>query len=365
MKVLISGGGTGGHVFPAIAIADALKEIIPGSDILFVGARGKLEMEKVPKAGYPIKGLWISGLQRSLTIRNLLFPVKVIYSVCVAFWITLKFRPDVAVGVGGYASGPVLFASAILGIPTLIQEQNSYAGLTNKLLARWAKRVCVAYEGMEKFFNPQKIVITGNPVRKDITRIHELEGRKVKAAQGFDPELPLVMVSGGSLGARTINRAIASGESRPAMLHGYNLLWQVGKLYYTEYSASKVASMKNVSTVAFIEDMTAAYSMADLVVCRAGALTIAELTLIGKPAILIPSPNVSEDHQTSNAMALVSEGAAIMVKDSEAIDQLLPIIKELLGDEEKRKKLANAAYGMAKIDAARLIAEEVIKTGRR
>ncbi len=361
MKVLISGGGTGGHIFPAMAIADALKEKKPGIDILFVGARGKMEMEKVPKAGYTIKGLWIAGLQRSLTIRNVWVPFKLAFSLFHALWIILRFKPDVSVGVGGYASGPVLFISSLLGIPTLIQEQNSYAGMTNKILGRRAKKICVAYKGMEAFFREDKIVLTGNPVRKEMIKVTTMNGKEEKLKMGFNPELPLVLVLGGSLGARTINHAIAQGEKFPESVTGYSILWQAGQLYYDEFSNRPIAGLPNIKVVAFIEDMAAAYSMADLVVCRAGALTLSEITLTGKPAILIPSPNVAEDHQTVNAMALVKEEAAIMISDNEAVKVLLPVMQSLLNDRVKLKALAEAAAKLGSAHAADMIAGEILK----
>ena len=359
MRILISGGGTGGHVFPAIAIADALKEEDPNVEILFVGAQGKLEMAKVPRAGYEIKGLHIAGFHRKKMWRNISFPFKLIRSMLAALKIVRGFRPDAAIGVGGYASGPTLKVSNWLGIPTFLQEQNSYAGVTNKLLAKKAEKIFVAYEGMNKFFDEEKINLVGNPVR-DVFEKSSLSKNEARLKM----EIPLgiqkvILVSGGSLGAKAINEAI-SGLSGYLMNHPEVFcFWQVGKLYIDEYQKKPIAALENVQMVDFIDDMNAAYTMADIVVCRAGALTISELMVVGKPAILMPSPNVAEDHQTHNAMALVKRDAAIIVRDEEAGEKLEKEVISLLADEMKRKMLSRNVSEMAKHDAAKVIAKDI------
>jgi UDP-N-acetylglucosamine--N-acetylmuramyl-(pentapeptide) pyrophosphoryl-undecaprenol N-acetylglucosamine transferase len=361
MRVIISGGGTGGHVFPAIAIADALKEIDKSIEILFVGAKGKLEMEKVPAAGYPIKGLWISGFQRRLTFKNLLFPVKLVHSLVRAYGILVGFKPDVAVGVGGYASGPLLKVANWRKVPTVLQEQNSHAGATNRLLAQKASSVCVAYPGMEKYFEKSKIILTGNPVRKEIYTkvIKTSEGNQDKGQNK-----KTVLIVGGSLGARSLNEAISHSEAVWNENPHIQLVWQVGKLYLDDYKNGNVALMPNVNVVAFIEDMAKVYAEADLIVCRAGALTISELALVGKPAILIPSPNVAEDHQTKNAMALVEKNAAWMIKDAEVKEKLGAMVIEKLSDAEGIVKVKQNLKQFAMPDAARMIAEEIIKVAK-
>lgn len=362
LKIIISGGGTGGHVFPAIAIADALKKLKPGADILFVGAKGKIEMEKVPAAGYPIKGLWISGFHRQLTLRNLAFPLKVASSLWQSRQIIREFKPDVAVGVGGFASGPILRAAAHQGIPTLIQEQNSYAGVTNRLLSRNADRICVAYEKMEQYFPAEKIALTGNPVRKDLV---SSQADKSAAAVhfGLDPGKPTVFVFGGSLGALSINEAMEANAGLLAEHPEIQVLWQVGKLYQERFGAGQTAALPNVQVRPFIDRMDLAYSLADLVVCRAGALTIAELQLLGKPAILIPSPNVAEDHQTKNARALVEKDAAVMLPNKDAAESIIRKSLDLLNDPEKRALLSGNMLKMAKPDAAEEIARMVVGLG--
>lgn len=364
MRAIISGGGSGGHVFPAIAIANEIKRMEPSAEILFVGAKGKIEMEKVPKAGYPIEGLWISGIDRKLTKRNLAFPFKLMSSLFKANAIINKFDPDVAIGVGGFASGPLLYMAAKKDIPTLIQEQNSYAGITNKLLAKEVDRICVAYEGMDKFFDKSKIVYTGNPVRKEIFD-HDLTKESAKAKMDLDQSKKTVLVFGGSLGARTLNDAIANMYEMITAHTDVQWIWQVGKLYYEEFLQHPAAQLENVKMMAFIEDMTAAYMAADVVVCRAGALTISELQLVGKPAILVPSPNVAEDHQTKNAMALVEKDAAILVKDSEAKGQLVKEVLELLDDDIRQKELSSAILQLGIKNAARKIAEEIFEIAKK
>jgi UDP-N-acetylglucosamine--N-acetylmuramyl-(pentapeptide) pyrophosphoryl-undecaprenol N-acetylglucosamine transferase len=339
LKVIISGGGTGGHVFPAIAIADAIREHIPGAQILFIGAEGKMEMEKVPAAGYPIKGLWISGLQRSLSLKNLSFPFKVIHSTIKARSILKEFKPNVVIGVGGYASGPTLRAAASLNIPIILQEQNSYAGITNKLLAKKALFICVAYTGMEKFFPKEKIIITGNPVRKDITANTASKEEALKFF-ALDPSKPVILSVGGSLGAGTLNRSITEGLNE--LEHaGVQVIWQTGK-FYAETAVQEVenAKVNNIKPMAFITRMDLAYAAADAVISRAGAIAISELCLRSKPCILVPSPNVAEDHQTHNAMALVSKDAAIMVTDAKAHENLVRTAITLAKDKTLQLRLS-------------------------
>ena len=360
MRVIISGGGTGGHIFPAIAIANELKRLRPDIELLFVGAEGKIEMEKVPKAGYKIEGLWISGFHRKLTLRNLLFPVKLISSLWKSRSIVKQFKPDVVVGVGGFASGPTLKMAANLGIPTLIQEQNSYAGVTNKLLAKNANTICVAYDKMERYFPKEKIVMTGNPVRQDVT----VDSQKRMTAFdhfGFKPDRKTIVLIGGSLGARDLNKAMAANTDLLKSNDQVQVLWQTGKLYIEEYGKSETAKLDNVKASAFIDRMDLAYSMADIVICRAGAGTISELCLLAKAVILVPSPNVAEDHQTKNAMALVEKGAAVLVENEDAKATMLQRAIKLLNQEEVRKDLIVNIKKLAKPNAANAIANEVLK----
>lgn len=360
-KVIISGGGTGGHIFPAIAIANALKEKCPEVDILFVGAKGKMEMEKVPAAGYPIKGLWISGLQRSVKdARNLLFPFKLISSLWNSFWIVKRFKPQVVVGTGGYASGPLLFVGAKLGVPALIQEQNSYPGITNKLLSKITQCICVAYDKMERFFPKEKMLFLGNPVRQDILEIASKRTEAI-AHFGLAEEKKTILVVGGSLGARTINESIVASLSG---LGDAQLIWQTGKSFVKQAEAA-AKDMPNVKVMPFIARMDLAYAAADLVISRAGASTISELCLIGKPAVLIPSPNVAEDHQTKNAMALVEHKAALMVKDREAVERLGIVMYGLLNDAAQQTELAKNVQSLAKKQSAQKIADEVIKLAQK
>ncbi len=359
LKIIISGGGTGGHIFPAIAIANAIKAKRPDADILFVGAKGKMEMEKVPRAGFKIEGLWISGFQRKLTLRNLLFPVKLLSSLLRASQIIRSFKPDVAVGVGGYASGPLLEMATRKGIPALIQEQNSYAGVTNRLLAKKVQRICVAYENMERYFPQEKLVLTGNPVRSDLTEVSATR-EEALAHFGLDSAKKTLLLFGGSLGARTLNQAMAASTAALREREDVQVLWQCGRLYVKDFKQSETAQLPNVQMQAFIDRMDLAYKMADLVVCRAGALTISELQLVGKPAMLVPSPNVAEDHQTKNALALVERDAAIMLPDAEAKARMVPEALALLDHPERLQELATNVYAMAKTDAAERIAEEVL-----
>lgn len=360
MKLIISGGGTGGHVFPAIAIADAVRQVRPDAEILFVGAQGKLEMEKVPQAGYPIEGLWISGFHREFTFRNMLFPIKLVSSWTKAYSILNRFKPDVVVGVGGYASGPTLDIASRKGIPTLIQEQNSYAGVTNRLLAKKVNTVCVAYDGMEQFFPKEKIVWTGNPVRQDI---QDLAAKRQDGLKhfGLEPTKKTLFVFGGSLGARTINQAMAAQVAALRDRTDVQVLWQVGKLYINDFSNTETAQLPNVHLHEFIDRMDLAYAAADVIIGRAGALTISELCIVGKPAILVPSPNVAEDHQTKNAMALVEKNAAILVKDVDAKEQMVPEALRLLNNGEQQEKLSANIVRLAKPKAASEIAKEVVK----
>ena len=337
-RVIISGGGTGGHIFPAIAIADSIKEMFGDVEILFIGAKGRMEMEKVPAAGYKIEGLWISGLQRSLTIKNLMFPLKVIASLIKARRIVKKFQPQVVIGVGGYASGPTLRVATKLKIPTLIQEQNSYPGITNKLLAKKVNKICVAYDGMEKFFPREKIMMTGNPVREKMVK---LDGKREKAFEhfGLDSNKKTLLIIGGSLGARSINHSIK--EALPLLKENdVQVLWQTGKLFVEEAAeAIQQNQANNIKSTDFITRMDYAYSVADLVVSRAGAIAVSELCLVKKPCILVPLPSAAEDHQTKNALALVNHNAAILMKDSEAFEQLGTKVVGVINDIEQRESL--------------------------
>ncbi len=360
MRVIISGGGTGGHIYPAIAIAHALKDLDPTCEILFVGAKGKLEMEKVPKAGFPIEGLWISGFHRKLTLRNLMFPIKLIVSLYKARLIIKKFKPDVVVGVGGFASGPILQIASSMKIPSIIQEQNSYAGVTNKILAKKVQKICVAYPNMEKYFPKDKIVITGNPVRKDISGLED----KYKEALdhfGLGQNKKTILLFGGSLGARMLNEALRESTALIKDHPEYQWIWQMGTIYYDEFVKSETAQLENVFPLPFLEKMELAYSAADVVICRAGALTVSELCIVAKAAILVPSPNVAEDHQTKNAMALVSEDAALLVKDVDAKETMVQAVFDLLADPIKMKNLQVEIAKLKKEHAAKDIAEEIMK----
>lgn len=364
MRYIISGGGTGGHIFPAIAIANALGDLDKEAEILFIGAKGRMEMEKVPEAGYKIEGLWISGLQRRLTYKNISFPFKVVGSLLKALQIVKSFKPDVAIGVGGYASGPTLRVSAFSKVPCVIQEQNSYPGITNKVLARRAEKICVAYEGMEKFFNPSKIVFTGNPVRQSITQCDK-DRNEILQELGLDSGKPVLLVVGGSLGARTINHSIAASVQLFAE-HGIQVLWQTGKLYIDE--ANQIIRQHNLHCVkafSFISAMNEFYKVSDMIVSRAGAIAISELCLIGKPAILIPSPNVAEDHQTKNAMALVNKDAAMLIRDSEAVEKLGTLVVNLFKDEGQRYRFGKNISKLAKPNASNDIAWEIIKLAQQ
>lgn len=348
-RILVSGGGTGGHIFPALAIADAIKRRCPDAEFLFVGAEGRMEMERVPAAGYRIVGLPVAGFDRRRLWRNFSVVIKLIRSMRRARKVLADFRPDIAIGVGGYASGPMLKEAQRRGVPTLLQEQNSYAGVTNKLLGGKADKVCVAYEGMDRFFPASKIVLTGNPVRRSLTE-SQTGQNEAKRQLGFPENAPMVVVTGGSLGAATINRSMISCI---AGLHerGISVLWQTGRLYYKEF-AHCADTMPGVRVVEFITDMNLAYSAADLVVARAGASTISELQWLGKPALLIPSPNVAEDHQRKNAMALVDRGAAVMLPDDRAASGLGPEIIRLIDDPGLRQRMSESIKAMAPSQAS-------------
>lgn len=358
INILISGGGTGGHIYPAIAIANEINVRYPDANILFVGAKDKMEMEKVPKAGYKIKGLWISGIQRKLTLKNLMFPFKLIDSLLKAGKIIRKFKPDIAIGTGGFASGPTLMAANKRGIPTLIQEQNSYPGITNKYLGKKAKVICVAYDNLERFFPTEKMVKTGNPVRADLLSIHKKE--KIKAGRElFDlkKKKKTILVLGGSLGARKINQLIE--ENLPFFKEQkVQMIWQCGKLYYDEYR--KYDEIKNVNVRAFINDMDLAYAAADIIVSRAGASSVSELCIVGKPTVFIPSPNVAEDHQTKNAKSLSDKHAAILLRESE-LDTFPILFESLVKDEGKQESLSENIKTLALPNATNQIVNEVEK----
>ena len=359
LRIIISGGGTGGHIFPAIAIADAIKALRPDTEILFVGAEGRMEMEKVPQAGYKIIGLKIAGLQRRLTVKNLGFPFKLISSLVKARKIVKDFKPDAAVGVGGYASGPLLRSANRLKIPTLIQEQNSYPGITNKILGKSARKICVAYQGMEKFFAADKLILTGNPIRKGID---EKLNQREEAIQffGLDLKKKTVLVIGGSLGARTINDSIAGMVDSFPEDGQVQMIWQTGKQGVDTAERALSSGTSCIKAMAFIQKMDLAYAAADVIVSRAGAMSISELCLVGKPAILVPSPNVSEDHQTKNAMALVNSNAAIMVKDIKAREELKSVLFKLLDESSTQSTLADNIKKLSYPLAAQQIAAEVI-----
>jgi len=356
VRVIISGGGTGGHIFPAIAIANALKEIDKTVEILFVGAEGRMEMEKVPAAGYKIEGLWISGLQRRLTLDNLSFPFKVISSIMRSKKIIRSFRPDAVVGTGGFASGPLLRVASGMNIPSLIQEQNSFPGITNKLLGKRVNKICVAYEGMETYFPKEKIIVTGNPVRQDIL---SLDGKRNEAMKffGLNPEKKTLLVIGGSLGARTINESIMASLELLAQ-NNIQIIWQTGKGYIVV--AEKVFTKDKGWVGAFISNMDLAYAAADIVVSRAGAISLSELAIVKKPCILVPSPNVAEDHQTKNAMSLVKKDAALFVKDVDAKEKLGKEIIALMNDVQRQNQLSANISRLAFPDSAKRIAMEVV-----
>ena len=358
LKFIISGGGTGGHIFPAISIANALKRRHPDAEILFVGAEGRMEMEKVPNAGYAIKGLPVSGFDRSNLLKNFKVVIRLFKSISIAKKIVREFNPDVVICVGGYASGPTLYAANKLRIPTVLQEQNSYAGVTNKILAKGAAKICVAYDNMERFFPKDKIIITGNPTRELEIRNEEL-GMAYRHFN-FSPEKRTLLIIGGSLGARTINQSVISGLEA-LKESGIQVLWQTGKFYFENAKrAADASNNPNLLATDFVMRMDYAYAIADLVISRAGASSISELCLLGKPSILVPSPNVAEDHQTKNAMALVNKRAAKMITDKDAIEILITEALKLINDDETLRCLGENAHTMAQLNSADRIAEEIL-----
>jgi UDP-N-acetylglucosamine--N-acetylmuramyl-(pentapeptide) pyrophosphoryl-undecaprenol N-acetylglucosamine transferase len=361
LKILISGGGTGGHIFPAIAIANKLKNKFKNAEILFVGAKGRMEMEKVPAAGYPIKGLWISGFQRSLSAENISFPFKLISSLYKAGNIIKKFKPDVAVGTGGYASGPLLYKASKSKIPTLILEQNSYPGITNKILGKTVDIVCVAYQGMEKYFPPEKIVLTGSPIREEILY------SKIKRPEALDyfelsSELPVLLIIGGSQGARGINNAILNNLAS-IIDKGIQIIWQTGKSSFQEakQKIEENALTSIVKVKEFISRMDMAYAAADVIVSRAGAIAIAEIIAVGKPAVFIPLPSAAEDHQTKNAKALTEKGAGLLLKESEANNKIADMVTDLILSDERKRKIKENLKKFKTSDATEKIIEQIIK----
>lgn len=362
IRVIISGGGTGGHIFPAVSIANAIREKQPDAEILFVGAEGRMEMQRVPAAGYEIKGLPVAGFDRKHLWRNVSVVIKLLRSRIIARRIIKAFRPMVAVGVGGYASGPTLDVAGKMGIPTLLQEQNSYAGVTNKLLAKNARRICVAYDGMERFFPADRILFTGNPVRQNLLHI-TLSRQEAAQQMGLDPAKRTVLIVGGSLGARSMNESVLQQLELIRQQTDVQFVWQTGK-YYSEAIAQQLKERtcpSNLHVMDFISDMAVAYAAADLVVSRAGAGSISEFCLLGKPVILVPSPNVAEDHQTKNAMALVQKDAALYVPDAEAPDNLLPTAISTVKNTKKLQALSQNILRLARPNAASDIADEVIR----
>jgi UDP-N-acetylglucosamine--N-acetylmuramyl-(pentapeptide) pyrophosphoryl-undecaprenol N-acetylglucosamine transferase len=357
-RLIISGGGTGGHIFPAIAIANAFRERHPDADILFVGAKGRMEMTRVPEAGYPIIGLWISGIQRKLTLSNLLFPIKLIVSYVRAAMIVKKFKPHAVVGTGGFASGPTVIAATRSRVPTVIQEQNSFAGLANKQVASKVNKVCVAYDGMEKYFPASKIVVTGNPVRKDILAVTGKE-EKARAHFGFEATHKTLLVIGGSLGARTINESILGGIEKIIDAE-VQLIWQTGKVHFEQISAQMSKyDKKRIRVFDFLREMDLAYAAADVVISRSGALAVSELCIANKACILVPSPNVAEDHQTKNAMALVDKDAAVLVTDKNARTQLVDEALKLLFDEPRSGRLRQNIAALARPKATEDIVDVI------
>ena len=356
-KFILSGGGTGGHIYPAIAIANELKARFPDAEFLFVGAKDKMEMQKVPQAGYNIKGLWISGLQRRLTFDNALFPIKLLSSLLKSRTIIKQFKPDVVIGTGGFASGPLLQVAEFAGIPTVIQEQNSYPGITNKLLSKNANKICVAYENLERFFPKHKMILTGNPVRQDLI---DIDSKREEALQYFnlDPNKQTLLVLGGSLGARRVNQLIAK-EILTFAAHNIQVIWQCGKLYFDEYK--RVEENENIQIHSFIDRMDLVYAAADIVISRAGASSVSELCIVGKPVIFIPSPNVAEDHQTKNAQAVVDKKGALLLKESELDSQFSVVFESLVKDSEKQKQLGKNIKQLALPEATKQIVDEIVK----
>lgn len=354
-KFIISGGGTGGHIYPAIAIADELKRRYPEAQFLFVGAKGRMEMQKVPEAGYAIEGLWISGLQRKLTWDNLFFPLKLVSSLWKAWQIIKKFRPDVVIGTGGYASAPMLKMAQWTGIPYFIQEQNSLAGVTNKWIAKGAEKIFVAYQGMERFFPKEKIFLTGNPVRQDLLQI-EAKREQAFAHFSLQKEKPTLLVLGGSLGARAINQLIENQLGLFEKL-GVQVLWQCGKMYYEIY---KKYDSQNVRVLPFVREIDQAYALSDVIISRAGASSVSELCIVGKPVIFIPSPNVAEDHQTKNAQAIAQHNAAILIKENELTARFVSEFSELIFSLQKQKSLSEEIKKLALPNATQTIVNEIV-----
>lgn len=356
-KFILSGGGTGGHIYPAIAIANELKSRFPNAEILFVGAQDKMEMQKVPQAGYKIEGLWIAGLQRKLTMQNAMFPLKLMSSLWKSRKIIRNFKPDAVIGTGGFASGPLLQAANSFGIPTVIQEQNSYPGITNKLLSKKANAICVAYENLERFFPKEKIVFTGNPVRQDLV---EVDSKRHEGIDYFklDSNKKTLLVLGGSLGARRVNQLIEK-ELDFLLEKGIQVFWQCGKLYFEDYK--KYNNKQNVQVVSFIDRMDLIYAAADFVISRAGASSVSELCLVGKPTIFIPSPNVAEDHQTKNAKAIVDKKGAILLKENELDEKFETTFSDLISNEKWQNEISNNIKSLAKPNATKDIVEEIVK----
>ena len=361
LRIIVSGGGTGGHIFPAVSIANAIKELYPDTEILFIGAEGRMEMQRVPAAGYKIIGLPVAGFDRKHLLKNISVLIKLFRSQLMARKIIKDFNPHAAVGVGGYASGPTLKMAGMMGIPTLIQEQNSYAGVTNKLLAQKAEKICVAYEGMERFFDKDKIILTGNPVRQGLLSKNISREEAIRSF-GLAPEKKTILIVGGSLGARTINNCMMQGFDK-IKESGVQFIWQTGKIYINEAKQAVKAygELPMLHVTDFISDMAAAYSAADVVISRAGAGSISEFCLLGKPVILVPSPNVAEDHQTKNALALVNKNAALYIKDSEATQKLLDTAIETVHKPDLLKELSSNITKLAIKDSATIIAKEVCK----
>jgi UDP-N-acetylglucosamine--N-acetylmuramyl-(pentapeptide) pyrophosphoryl-undecaprenol N-acetylglucosamine transferase len=358
-RFMLSGGGTGGHIFPALAIADELKLRYPNAEFLFVGAKDRMEMEKIPAAGYSIKGLWISGIQRSLSLKNFVFPFKLISSLLRSGKLIKQFKPHLVVGTGGFASGPLLHVASNKGVPCLIQEQNSYPGITNKILANKALKICVAYPKMERFFPAEKIVLTGNPLRKNLQGVLPV-AKEAKAHFGFSADAPVLLILGGSLGARRINELVS--ESLTALqAENIGLLWQCGKLYYSALAERHPEKENSLKLQAFLNDMPSAFAAADLVVSRAGASTLSELAVVGKPAILVPSPNVAEDHQTKNALALVEAQAAVLFKENGSAEAFASEIIGLLKNKDQLQNLSKNIKKLALPNAAATIVDEIEK----
>jgi UDP-N-acetylglucosamine--N-acetylmuramyl-(pentapeptide) pyrophosphoryl-undecaprenol N-acetylglucosamine transferase len=362
-KFIISGGGTGGHIYPAIAIANELKSRFPKAEFLFVGAQDKMEMQKVPQAGYAIKGLWIAGLQRKLTLQNLLFPVKLVSSLWKSRAIIKSFKPDVVIGTGGFASGPLLQMANSLNIPTLIQEQNSFPGITNKLLSKKANKICVAYENLERFFPNDKMILTGNPVRQDLI---DIDSKRAEAIQYFnlDPSKKTLLILGGSLGARRVNQLIEK-ELDFFASQNVQIIWQCGKFYLDEYKKydlnNNQQTATNIQVLAFIDRMDLVYAAADFVISRAGASSVSELSIVGKPVIFIPSPNVAEDHQTKNAKSIVDKNGALMIKESELDENFNSVFSDLVANENLQKQLSENIKKLAKVNATKDIVDEIVK----